>query len=425
MKYKYMSVEELKKLEQRLNIEYENIKTSNLSLDMSRGKPASAQLDLSNDILAKPIDNYITSEGIDSRNYGILDGITEIKTLFSSLLDIPNKNIIIGGNSSLNLIYDAFARLYIFGADGSEPWGKCKTKILCPVPGYDRHFAICEEFGFEMINIPMTDEGPDMDMVENLVKEDENIKGIICVPLYSNPDGICYSDSTVERLSCMQTKAKDFKIFWDNAYAIHHVYKEHKLANIFSLSKKYGTDDRIIYFFSTSKITFPGSGVAMIASGDNYIEEIKKHFGIQTIGHNKLNQLRTFNFFHNAEGVKEHMKKLGDLLKEKFDIVLNTLDKEVADKGILKWNKPDGGYFISVFALPGCASETVKLAREAGLVLTGAGATYPYHNDPEDSNIRLAPSYPTCGELQKAIDIFCVCLKLATIRKLIEQKEQQ
>lgn len=421
-RYCELSKAELTTLKDELTKEYENIKAAGMTLDMSRGKPAGSQLDLSNEILTAPIDNYITSEGIDSRNYGILDGIKEIKGLFSELLHIPEKNIIVGGNSSLNLIYDAMARLYIFGAGGSTPWGKEKTKILCPVPGYDRHFAICEEFGFEMINIPMKDDGPDMDIVEKLVKEDKSIKAILCTPLYSNPGGICYSDTTVERLAKMETAAEDFKLFWDNAYAVHHVYKERHLANIFELCNKYGTNDRILYFFSTSKITFPGSGVAIIAAGDNYIEEIKKHFGIQTIGHNKLNQLRTFNFFKNAAGIHDHMKKLGDLLKEKFDIVLDTFDKKIAPLGILEWTKPDGGYFISVNTLEGCAKRTVELAKNCGLCLTDAGATYPYKKDPKDSNIRIAPSYPTCEELKNAVDVFCVCLELASVEKLLKGK---
>jgi DNA-binding transcriptional MocR family regulator len=388
---------------------------------MSRGKPAPAQLNLSNDILSLAIDNYISRDGIDVRNYGVLDGISECRELFSDLLGIPKDNIVIGGNSSLNLIYDAFARLYIFGALGSTPWGKLdKVKILCPVPGYDRHFAICEEFGFEMINVPMTENGPDMDMVERLVKEDESIKGILCVPLYSNPDGVCYSDDTVERLAKMSTAAEDFKIFWDNAYAVHHVYDEVKLLNIFDACARYGTTDRILYFFSTSKVTFPGSGVALVASGDKYIEDIKKHFGKQTIGYNKVNQLRTYNFFKTADGINAHMKKLGAMLREKFDIVLDKLDSEFTDTDLLTWHKPKGGYFVAVFTMDGCAKETVRLAKEAGLTLTAAGAPYPYGNDPHDSCIRIAPSYPSTEELTQAIDLFCICVKLAAVNKLLK-----
>ena len=311
----------------------------------------------------------------------------------------------------------------MFGKLGSTPWSKLdKVKVLCPVPGYDRHFAICEEFGFEMINIPMDNNGPDMDMVEKLVKEDDSIKLMLCVPLYSNPSGVCYSDEVVERLAKMETAAKDFTIIWDNAYGIHHVYSETKLANIFELAGRYGNADRILYFFSTSKITFPGSGVALIASGDKAIAEIKRRFGIMTIGYNKINQIRTYSFFKTPGGMMEHMKKLGAMLREKFDIVLNKLDEEFGDNDLLTWTKPGGGYFISVDTLPGCAKETVRLAKECGLILTDAGATYPYKKDPNDSNIRIAPSYPTVEELEKAIEVFCVCVKLAAVNKLLKEK---
>ena len=272
-----------------------------------------------------------------------------------------------------------------------------------------------------MINIPMNSDGPDMDIVEKLVKEDESIKGMLCVPLYSNPSGICYSDEVVDRLVKMETAAEDFTIIWDNAYGIHHVYKETKLANVFELAEKYGNDDRILYFFSTSKITFPGSGVALIASGDKAIEEIKKRFGIMTIGYNKVNQLKTYNFFKTPEGMMIHMKKLGEMLKEKFDVVLNKLNEEFRDTDLLTWTKPDGGYFISVDTLPGCAKETVRLAKECGLILTNAGCSYPYGKDPVDSNIRIAPSYPTVEDLKKAIDVFCVCVKLAAVNKLLKE----
>jgi aspartate/methionine/tyrosine aminotransferase len=421
MKLKELGVDELKSMQNSLQKEYNELKAMGLKLDMSRGKPAGEQLNLSNDILTEPLDNYITKEGVDVRNYGILDGIKECKDLFSDLLDIPEKNIIIGGNSSLNLIYDTFARFYIFGSLGSKPWGLVEgRKFLCPVPGYDRHFTILDEFGFEMITVPMTQNGPDMDVVEKLVKDDPTIKGIMCVPLYSNPNGVCYSDEVVDRLAKMPTAAEDFKIFWDNAYAIHHVYEEVKLYNIFDACAKYNTQQRIVYFFSTSKITFPGSGVALMAACDECIEEIKYHFGKQTIGHNKINQLRTVNFFKNADGIKVHMKKLGDMLKEKFDIVLNKFDEEFKDSDMLSWTNPKGGYFVSVDTMDGCAKETVRLAKECGLVLTGAGATYPHGNDPHDSNLRIAPSYPNCEELKKAINVFCVCLKLAEVNKLLE-----
>lgn len=417
------SADELLKAQQELISEYDRLKSCNLSLDMSRGKPAAAQLDLSNGILTLQLDSYINCEGNDVRNYGILTGIKECRHLFAELLGIKEDNIIIGGNSSLNLIYDAIARYFMFGKLGSTPWSKLdKVKVLCPVPGYDRHFAICEEFGFEMINVPMDNNGPDMDMVEKLVKEDDSIKLMLCVPLYSNPSGVCYSDEVVERLAKMETAAEDFTIIWDNAYGIHHVYSETKLANIFELAGRYGNADRILYFFSTSKITFPGSGVALIASGDKAIAEIKRRFGIMTIGYNKINQIRTYSFFKTPEGMMEHMKKLGAMLREKFDIVLNKLDEEFGDNDLLTWTKPGGGYFISVDTLPGCAKETVRLAKECGLILTDAGATYPYKKDPNDSNIRIAPSYPTVEELEKAIEVFCVCVKLAAVNKLLNEK---
>ncbi len=417
------SADELLKAQQKLISEYDRLKSCNLSLDMSRGKPAAAQLDLSNGILTLQLDSYINCEGNDVRNYGILTGIKECRHLFAELLGIKEDNIIIGGNSSLNLIYDSIARYFMFGKLGSTPWSKLdKVKVLCPVPGYDRHFAICEEFGFEMINIPMDNNGPDMDMVEKLVKEDDSIKIMLCVPLYSNPNGVCYSDEVVERLAKMETAAEDFTIIWDNAYGIHHVYSETKLANIFELAAKYGNEDRILYFFSTSKITFPGSGVALIASGDKAIAEIKRRFGIMTIGYNKINQIRTYSFFKTPGGMMEHMKKLGAMLREKFDVVLNKLDEEFDDNDLLTWTKPGGGYFISVDTLPGCAKETVRLAKECGLILTDAGATYPYKKDPNDSNIRIAPSYPTVEELEKAIEVFCVCVKLAAVNKLLKEK---
>lgn len=417
------SADELLKAQQKLISEYDRLKSCNLSLDMSRGKPAAAQLDLSNGILTLQLDSYINCEGNDVRNYGILTGIKECRHLFAELLGIKEDNIIIGGNSSLNLIYDSIARYFMFGKLGSTPWSKLdKVKVLCPVPGYDRHFAICEEFGFEMINVPMDNNGPDMDMVEKLVKEDDSIKLMLCVPLYSNPSGVCYSDEVVERLAKMETAAEDFTIIWDNAYGIHHVYSETKLANIFELAGRYGNADRILYFFSTSKITFPGSGVALIASGDKAIAEIKRRFGIMTIGYNKINQIRTYSFFKTPGGMMEHMKKLGAMLREKFDIVLNKLDEEFDDNDLLTWTKPGGGYFISVDTLPCCAKETVRLAKECGLILTEAGATYPYKKDPNDSNIRIAPSYPTVEELKKAIEVFCICVKLAAVNKLLKEK---
>lgn len=418
----YIECSKEKLLEEKRLLEkiYEDYVSQNLKLDMSRGKPASSQLDLNNDIL-NTLETYRTEDGLDARNYGVLDGIPEAKTLFSSLLGIAEEQIIIGGNSSLNLMYDMIVRAILFGTQGSMPWGKLdKVKFLCPSPGYDRHFAICEALGIEMITVPMHEEGPDMEYVEELVKRDESIKGIWCVPLYSNPQGICYSDETVERLAKMETAASDFRIFWDNAYGVHHIYEEKSLKDIFEVARAYGHEDRIYYFFSTSKITFPGAGVALMAASRANICEIKNHMKIQTIGHDKLNQLRTVKYFKDTEGVKAHMRKLGDELRPKFDMVLDILDRELAGTGLLSWRKPNGGYFVAVDTLEGCAKATVELAKKAGVVLTNAGATFPYNKDPKDQNIRIAPTYPTLEELKVAMELFCVCVKLAGINQLLQ-----
>lgn len=419
----YISCSKEELLEEKILLEktYESYVSQQLKLDMSRGKPAGTQLDLNNDIL-NTLETYITEDGLDARNYGVLDGIPEAKKLFSDLLGLRKEQIIIGGNSSLNLMYDTFVRLLLFGTRSNTPWCKLdKVKFLCPSPGYDRHFAICEDLGIEMITVPMHEDGPDMDYIESLVKEDDSIKGIWCIPLYSNPQGICYSDETVERLAKMETAAKDFRIFWDNAYGVHHIYEEKQLKNIFEVAEACGNEDRVYYFFSTSKITFPGAGVALMAASEANVAEIKKHMGIQTIGHDKLNQLRTVKYFKDADGIREHMKKLGNELKPKFDMVLTTLEKELAGSGLLSWTKPNGGYFVAVDTLEGCAKETVALAKRAGVTLTGAGATFPYGKDPKDQNIRLAPTYPTLEELKVAIELFCVCVKLAGVNKLLAE----
>lgn len=420
-----LSRDELLSLEASLKKTYEGYKSQGLSLDMSRGKPASSQLDLSRDLLKKP-DSFITESGIDVRNYGILDGIPECKALFSELLGIAPENMIIGGNSSLNLMYDQMARLCLFGTHGEKPWKAHEfegnpVKFLCPSPGYDRHFKVCEALGIQMITVPLKEDGPDMDVVEKLAASDPMIKGIWCVPLHSNPEGVCYSDRVVDRLASMKTAAKDFRIFWDNAYGIHHIYKEVKLKDILKACKEYGNEDRVYYFFSTSKITFPGAGVALMASGEGNIKEIKAQMGAQTIGYDKINQLRHVQYFKNAEGVRRHMALLADQLRPKFDMVLSKFDASLTGTGLASWTKPLGGYFISLHTLPGCAKETVRLAKEAGVKLTGAGATYPYGKDPEDSNIRIAPSYPTLDELSKAMDILCVCIKLAGVRSLLKE----
>lgn len=421
LNYTRCSKEILQEEKEKWSNIYKSYQERHLKLDMSRGKPAGSQLDLNNDIL-NTLDNYMTEDGLDARNYGVLDGIPEAKTLFSNLLDIPEEYIIIGGNSSLNLMYDAFVRLYLFGTHGHTPWSKLdKVKFLCPSPGYDRHFAICEDLGIEMITIPMREDGPDMDQVEKLVQADSSIKGIWCVPLYSNPQGICYSDEVVERLAKLETAAEDFRIFWDNAYGVHHIYEPQKLKDIFKAAKVYGKEDQIYYFFSTSKITFPGAGVALMAASESNVKEIKKHMSIQTIGHDKLNQLRTVRYFKTPEGIIEHMEKLANELRPKFDVVLSTLERELAGSGLATWAKPNGGYFVAVDTLPGCAKEVVALAKEAGVILTGAGATFPYKKDPKDSNIRIAPTYPTLEELTLAMELFCVCVKIAGINKLLEK----
>lgn len=407
---------------QYLKEEYKEIAAQNLSLNMARGKPAPEQLDLSRDLLGT-LHDYTLKDGTDGRNYGILDGIPECKELFAQLLDLKTGQMIIGGNSSLNLMFDTMAALCLFGTNSQKPWHYYKyegtpVKFLCPVPGYDRHFTICQELGIEMIPVPLLDDGPDMDMVEKLAGEDPLIKGIWCVPLHSNPQGICYSDKVVDRLASMKTAAEDFRIFWDNAYGIHHIYEEVPLKNIITACENSGNPDRAYYFFSTSKITFPGAGVSLVSTGDGNIKELKKHMAAQTISHDKLNQLRHVQFFKSPENVKKHMNLQAEILKPKFDMVTNKLEAALKDSNLAQWSAPKGGYFISVFTLPGCAKRTVELARQAGVILTGAGATYPYGLDPDDSNIRIAPSYPSLEELEAAMDIFIICLKIAGLEKL-------
>ena len=416
-----MSKEELEQAKEAADKDYEELKSRNLSLDMSRGKPAPSQIDHANGMM-KEMTDYHTKAGMDVRNYGVLDGIPEMKELFSELLDIPAGQLIVGGNASLNLMFDAVMRLFVFGTMGEKPWGQLdKVKFLCPSPGYDRHFTICEILDIEMIPVAMTKEGPDMDMVEELVGSDASIKGIWCVPKYSNPQGICYSDETVDRLASMKTAAKDFKIFWDNAYGVHPVFEDVKVKNIIDACEEAGTKNRPYYFFSTSKITFPGAGVSLIASSDENINEIKKVMGAQTIGYDKVNQLRHVQFFKNAEGLRAHMQVLAECMRPKFETVLKYLNKELAGTGLAVWEEPKGGYFVSVDVYPGCAEEVVRLAKEAGVVLTGAGATYPYRKDPKDSNLRIAPTYPTVEELEQAMELFCVCVKKAALHKLVRE----
>ena len=421
--YCELPAERLKEIQAGLERQYAEYCSRNLKLDMSRGKPSGSQLDLTNGILDR-LDGYMVEGGIDARNYGCLEGIHEARKLFSDLLGIPRERLMIGGNSSLNMMYDTIVRHWVFGTHGHTPWGRLPAvKFLCPCPGYDRHFAICEDLGIEMIPVPMTETGPDMDLVEKLVASDDAIKGIWCVPLYSNPQGVCYSDETVDRLASMPAAAPDFRIFWDNAYGVHHIYEECRLKDIFASAEAAGNPERVYYFFSTSKITFPGAGVALLATGPGNFAELKHHMSIQTIGPDKLNQLRTVRYLKSAEGVREHMRVLARELRPKFDLVLNTLDRELGGTGLASWMRPKGGYFIALDTMPGCATDVIALAAKAGVKLTGPGATFPLHRDPLDRNIRIAPSYPPLDELKTAIELFCVCVKLAGVRKLLADKK--
>ncbi len=425
--YKDLSVEELLSLKKELEAKFAEIKARNLKLDMSRGKPSKAQLDLSMgmmDVLNSDVD-LTCEEGVDCRNYGVLDGINEAKQLLSDMSEVPKENIVIFGNSSLNVMYDTISRSMTHGVMGSTPWCKLdKVKFLCPVPGYDRHFAITEHFGIEMINIPMTEEGPNMDMVEALVNNDDSVKGIWCVPKYSNPQGITYSDQVVRRFARLKPAAKDFRIYWDNAYTIHHLYDDQQdyLIEILMACKQEGNPDMVYKFCSTSKISFPGSGIAAIAASTANLADIRKQMTIQTIGHDKVNQLRHARFFGDIHGVVEHMKKHADILRPKFEAVLDGLEKELGGLEIGSWIRPRGGYFISFDALEGCAKAIVAKAKEAGVVMTGAGATFPYGKDPKDSNIRIAPSFPTPEELALATEIFVLSVKLVSIDKILGEK---
>jgi len=409
---------EIDKLEKRYNA----FKEQNLKLDMTRGKPCSEQLDMSMEILDIPSKELRkAADGTDTFNYGILDGLPEAKALFAEMLEVDKSEIIIGGNSSLNLMYDTIARAMSLGILGSTPWSKLdKVKFLCPSPGYDRHFAICELFGIEMIVVEMKQDGPDMDVVERLVADDESIKGMWCVPKYSNPDGITYSDEVVDRIAALKPKAADFRVFWDNAYCVHHLSdKPDKLKNILTACKANGNDNLVYIFSSTSKITFPGAGVAMMAASVENLNGIRKSMAIQTIGHDKINQLRHVKYFKNLDGINAHMKKHANILKPKFDIVLQILEEELGGKGIASWNKPNGGYFVSLNTLDNCAKEVEKLSLEAGVVLTKAGATFPYGKDPRDRNIRIAPTLPPVEELKKAIEILSISVQLVSARKAL------
>ena len=423
--YKDLSKEELQSLQRELQEKFAKIKEEGISLDMSRGKPGADQLDLS-----LPMLDVLNSEsafkgvqGMDLRNYGILEGITEIRELFGELLEAPTDHVIVYGNSSLNVMYDLIAKAMIHGIAGNTPWCKLdKVKFLCPVPGYDRHFAITESFGIEMIAIPMDENGPDMDLVEQYVNNDAAVKGIWNIPKYSNPSGVVYSDEVVRRFANLKPAAPDFRIFWDNAYAIHHVFVENKaqILNIVEECEKAGNPDMYYELCSTSKITFPGSGVAALITSPANVADIKKYMTVQTIGHDKLNQMRHVKFFGNAEGVHAHMEKHAAILRPKFEAVLNTLEQELGGLEIGSWLKPLGGYFVAFDTLEGCAKRVVALCKEAGVVMTPAGSTYPYMNDPQDTSIRIAPTLPSSDELKKACEVFVLCVKLASVEKLLE-----
>lgn len=424
--YQSMSKEELTSLKADLEAKYKEFQGMGLKLDMSRGKPSAEQLDISMgmmDVLNSEV-SLKCEEGIDCRNYGILDGIKEARELLGAISEVPADNIIIYGNSSLNIMYDTVSRSMTHGVMGSTPWCKLdKVKFLCPVPGYDRHFAITEHFGIEMINVPMTNEGPDMDLVEELVNSDDAIKGIWCVPKYSNPQGITYSEETVKRFARLKPAAKDFRIYWDNAYSVHHLYEDQQdfCLEILAECEKAGNPDMVYKFTSTSKISFPGSGVAAIATSKNNLSDIRKQLTLQTIGHDKVNQLRHVRYFKNLEDVHAHMRKHADIMRPKFEAVIDILENELGALGIASWIKPRGGYFISFESMDGCAKDIVAKAKDAGVVMTGAGATYPYGKDPHDSNIRIAPSFPTLDELKQAAELFVLCVKLVSVEKLLAQ----
>ena len=422
--YREMSKEELASLKEQLEKVYKEYQGKNLKLNMARGKPSPEQLDLSlpmMDILNSKSD-YTSVDG-DVRNYGVLTGIKEARELMGQMMDAPADNIIMYGSSSLTLMYDTVSRSYSHGVMGNTPWCKLdKVKFLCPVPGYDRHFAITESFGIELINIPLHDDGPDMDMVEQYVNNDETVKGIWCVPLYSNPSGQSYSDEVVKRFAHLKPAAKDFRIFWDNAYCVHHLDPDHPdhVLDILSECEKAGNPDMVYKFGSTAKVTFPGAGISAIAASKANLEDMKKQMNVQMISHDKIYQLRHVRFFKDLDGIKAHMRKQAAILRPRFEAVDEILTRELGGLEIGTWTKPHGGYFVSFDSLDGCAKAIVAKCKDAGVVMTGAGATYPYGKDPHDSNIRIAPSFPSLDELKMAAEIFCVCVKLVSIDKLLE-----
>lgn len=423
-KYTEMTKEELLELKEVLKVAYKKMQARGLELNMSRGKPCVDQLDLSMGMMdsLNSSSDLLCEDGTDCRNYGVLDGIPEAKELIGDMMEVPYDHLLIYGNSSLNVMYDTVSRSMTHGVMGNTPWCKLdKVKWICIVPGYDRHFAITEYFGIESISVPMLKTGPDMDMIEKLVASDDSIKGIWCVPKYSNPTGNSYSDEVVRRFARLKPAAKDFRIYWDNAYTIHHLYDldQDHLIEILAECKRAGNPDLVYKFASTSKVTFPGSGIAALATSQNNLEDIKKQLKMQTIGHDKVNQLRHVRYFKDIHGMVEHMKKHADSLRPKFEMVLDTLESELGGLGIASWTKPKGGYFISFDTMDGCAKEVVSKCKKAGVILTDAGATFPSGKDPHDKNIRIAPSFPPVADLEIAAKLLCLCTKMAAVDKLL------
>ncbi len=427
MQYSQMSTEELQELKKKISEQYKESKSKGLNLNMARGKPATAQLDVSMDMLdvVNSSSDMMAEDGTDCRNYGLLDGLPEAKRLMADMIDTTPEHVIVYGNSSLSVMYDQISRGYSQGYLGNPAWCKLdKVKFLCPVPGYDRHFAITEIFGIEMINIPMTQDGPDMDLVEQYVQNDACVKGIWCVPKYSNPQGYTYSDETVKRFANLKPAAKDFRIFWDNAYAIHHLYEDRqdKILDILSECEKAGNANMVFEFASTSKVCFAGGGIAALAASKDNIEDIKKNLTVQTIGYDKINQLRHVRYFKDLNGLNAHMMKQAALIRPKFEATIKVLEDELSGLGIGSWDTPRGGYFISFDAMEGCAKAIVAKCKEAGVILTNAGATFPYGKDVKDSNIRIAPSFPSIEEMLEAAKIFAICVKLVSIEKILETR---
>lgn len=423
--YESLSKEELFSLRQELEKTYENARAKGLKLDMSRGKPSRQQLDMGMEILdvVSSLQSATAEDGTDCRNYGLIDGIKEARKLLGDMIGVSADHVIVGGNSSLAIMYDMVSRSMTHGVMGSTPWCRLdKVRFLCPVPGYDRHFAITEHFGIEMIAIPMNVSGPDMDQVEKYVSEDAAVKGIWCIPQYSNPQGISYSDETIRRFAALKPAAEDFRIYWDNAYVAHHIYEEDQdvILDILGECEKAGNPDMVYEFCSTSKISFAGAGISGVASSRANLDYIRRSLSLQTIGPDKINQLRHVRYFKDLSGIQAHMQKHAASIRPKFQAVLETLERELSGLGIGSWIKPKGGYFISFEAMEGCAKEIVSLCKEAGVTLTGAGATYPYGKDPSDSNIRIAPTFPTAEELKQATDLFVLCVKLSSVRKLTQ-----